>query len=202
MKLSDIAAPIAAYADGPGAVRYAVCLRSLASFLREFGDRTILELVECKPKLERARASSGCKLVNLIPHLNALENILEASSATDRANAVRLLIKCLSTDSVYLPPMLEALRRALSRGDADVSVREFIDRLNNDIGSDAFEHTLRELSVSNLKREQVVQIAQNVYGGIQKNTSRRAALAYIRKPHDARTNARRGIEASGGRSAA
>lgn len=201
MKLSDIAAPLAAYADGPGAAKYAVCLHSLASFLTEFGDHTVLELAECKPKVGRARAS-GCKLVNLIPHLDALGNILEASSATDRANAVRLLIKCLSTDSVYLPPMLEALRRALSRDDTDASVAKFIERLNKDIGSDAFDHTLGELSASNLKREQVVQIAQKVYGGIQKNTSRRAALAYIRKPHDARTNARRGIDASGGRSAA
>jgi hypothetical protein len=64
------------------------------------------------------------------------------------------------------------------------------------------ERTLGELRDSKLKREVVVQIALAVYGGIPKKTSRKDALDSIRKPHDARVNARRGIEAQGGRSAA
>jgi hypothetical protein len=59
-----------------------------------------------------------------------------------------------------------------------------------------------ELASSNLKREQVVAIASSVYGRINKGTSRVVALAYIRKPHDAHVIARRGIDASDGRSAA
>jgi hypothetical protein len=70
------------------------------------------------------------------------------------------------------------------------------------IGTEAFEQALSELVASKLKRDDVVEVARKVYGNIPKNTSRKAAIRYIRKPHDARLSAKRGIDAMGGRSAA
>lgn len=98
--------------------------------------------------------------------------------------------------------MLEAFRRALKREPAGDRVKAFIERLNSEMRTPAFENTLTELATSKLKREQVVEIARAVYGGIPKNTSRKAALKFIRKPHDTYMSAKRGIEATGGRSAA
>ena len=98
--------------------------------------------------------------------------------------------------------MLEALRRALKPEPPAELIKAFIERLKRDIRTPAFEQTIAELAGSRLKREQVVEIARAVYGGIPKNTSRKAALKFIRKPHDAYMSAKRGIDAMGGRSAA
>ncbi len=84
----------------------------------------------------------------------------------------------------------------------DHQISTFIQRLNRDTGTDSFEQTLAELADSPLQREHVVAVAKSVYGGIRNSTSRKAALEFVRKPHDARMSARRGIEATGGRSAA
>ena len=62
--------------------------------------------------------------------------------------------------------------------------------------------TFAEFANSSLKREHVVAVAMSVYGGIKKAISRKGALDYIRKPHDAYMSAKRGIDATGGRSAA
>ena len=81
-------------------------------------------------------------------------------------------------------------------------IREFIHRLKAETGSDRFDQVLSELANSNLRREHVIEVARAVYGGIPKKTSRKAALGFIRKPHDAYMNAKRGIDATRGRSAA
>ena len=85
---------------------------------------------------------------------------------------------------------------------SDPAIRTYIDRLKSGTGTDTFEEALAELASSSLKREHIVEIARAVYGGIPKNTSRKAALKFIRKPHDAYMSAKRGIDAMGGRSAA
>jgi hypothetical protein len=211
VKLSDIERPINAYAQGlavAGALKPAACLRALAEFLREFGSLAVADLSVCNPKITGlSKGSQVAKdeqilVSDLLPHLYALEAILAASNASKQASAIRLLVKSVGDDSVYLSSMLNALRRALSRNNSDPRVGDFIERLKAEMGTDTFEQTLGELRSSALKREQVVEIALNVYGGIPKSTSRKAALDFIRKPHDARVNARRGIEALGGRSAA
>jgi len=209
VKLREIERPISAYADGlelANAVLPASGLRQLAQFLKEVGDFTTTQLNESRPRVVLPTAQlpgsdGGARVPDVVPHLKALEKVLRTGESTV-ANELRLLIKCLGNDSVYLSPMLGALRRALTGGNTDEAVAEFIARLNKDMGTDAFERTLAELKASSLRREHVVQVAHDVYGGIPKGTTRKAALAFIRKPHDARVNARRGIDALGGRSAA
>ena len=75
------------------------------------------------------------------------------------------------------------------------------DRLQHEACTASFERTFAELADSPLRPADVVEIANAVYGKIKKNSSREAALAYIRRPHDACMNAKRGIDATGGRSA-
>ena len=70
------------------------------------------------------------------------------------------------------------------------------------ISADKPYKTFAEFANSSLKREHVVAVAMSVYGGIKKAISRKGALDYIRKPHDAYMSAKRGIDATGGRSAA
>jgi hypothetical protein len=146
----------------------------------------------------------------VISHLEALGLVQEASKAPKALTRdLELLVDLLRSgdggndDSRYLLPMLNALRQALMpKPKPERGVREFIERLKAETGSDRFDQTLSELANSGLRKEDLVEIARAVYGGIPKRTSRKAALAFIRKPHDAYMSARRGIEATGGRSAA
>jgi hypothetical protein len=206
--LAETERTIGAYADGlerAGASTPVKALRMVAGFLREFSDRSMSELAQCKPKMRRGSASGDQDEVligDTTPHLKALEKVARTTNGDAHASDLRLLIKLLGDDSRYLAPMLDALRRAFRREEAVGDAATFIDRLNKDMGTEAFEQTLSELGNSRLSREQVVRVALAVYGGIPKSTSRKAALKFIRKPHDARVSARRGIDAMGGRSAA
>ena len=85
---------------------------------------------------------------------------------------------------------------------AEQQIDRFIKRLIQESRSASFESVFAELEASALKREHVVSIALSIYGGIKKTTSRKEALGYIRKPHDAYMSSKRGIDATGGRSAA
>ena len=202
MTLNHIEGLIAAYAEGlnlGGGRTAAACLREFGEFLREFGSSSIAELSKCKPRVAQmpnptatAEDDNTTRVSDVTTHLRALESILRAAEARGRADEIRLLIKSLGDDSAYLSDMLNALRRALSRGATNAGVEDFVERLERDMGTDAFEQALGELKASPLRREQVVQIALRVYGGIPKSTSRKAALDFIRKPHDAQVNARRG----------
>lgn len=88
--------------------------------------------------------------------------------------------------------------------DADV-ILSYVTRLLNAVGSDSFEQIFSSLkSDKNLSREPLVTIASGVQGGkrpLPSSTTRKAALAIIRKGHDAFMSTRAGIEATGGRSA-
>jgi hypothetical protein len=217
MKLGAIAVAITAYSAGLAHSREHQVepgLRMLLDFLREFGDRTVADLAKVVPTRGKGSQetqpvrSDSATLDAVLPHLIALQEAFASEQARSYAVDFKLLINVLrrgdgtNPDSRYLSHMLDALRRALSVGTADEATAAFIDRLNTARGSDAFEDVLAELGASKLKREHVVEIARAVYGGIPKSTSRKAALNFIRKPHDAYMSAKRGIEATGGRSAA
>jgi hypothetical protein len=137
-----------------------------------------------------------------------LERVLRAGCAEAVADDLTSLLKligqhwCESPKSTSVLSMLNALRRVLRPEPSGALTKTFIERLGKDTRTPAFEQTFEELAGSKLKREQVVEIARAVYGGIPKNTSRKAALKFIRKPHDAYMSAKRGIDAMGGRSAA
>lgn len=211
MKVSKIERPVSAYADGlelAGAPELAAQLRTLGAFLREFGNVTVADLAAQIAKLSGcatslvSKSEDEARFNQLTAHLSALRSILAVSGATKMANQIQLLAQVATSDSVYLSDMLNALRRALSAPAGNARAADYIERLKAEIGTEAFEHTLQEIDASPLKREQVVEIACGVYGGIPKRTSRKAAIEFIRKPHDARVSARRGVDALGGRSAA
>jgi hypothetical protein len=209
---------ISAYAHGlelAGAATPAAHLQTLAELLREFPNRTMADLVECDPNtLPECEAASGSfgdgpTVVEVIPHLEALEHILESGRARAAQTAdLGLLIDLLRRgnsgeyDSRYLSPMLNVLRQALAPRKSDKQIGEFIDRLRAETGSERFEKVLSELANSRLTKQDIIEVATAVYGRIPKKTSRKAALNFIRKPHDAYMSAKRGIDATGGRSAA
>lgn len=208
MMLSDVGRTVQAYADGleaAGAKGPTAWLRKLAAVLCLFENNTVSDLV--RRALESSHSSflppnkGNPRSAEILPHLRALERVLKASDAPLAAD-LALLIEFVERDSGYLEPMLDALRKAFSTTRPDARVGDFVARLKSQIGSDAFEQTLAELEASALRREQMVDIARSVYGGIPKSTSRKTALKFIRKPHDAYMSAKRGIDATGGRSAA
>ncbi len=217
MKLSQTERPIGAFADGldaAGAAAPAAALRLVAAFLNEFGTLTTTDLIERASKTFplAGTSGSGCSgeptVADAVVHLKALERILQSGRAKTAADDLASLLKLIellwreSAQNNSLASMLDALRRALKLEPPEGLVKTFIERLNKDVRTPAFEQTLAELAASTLRREHVVEIARAVYGGIPKNTSRKAALKFIRKPHDAYMSAKRGIEATGGRSAA
>jgi hypothetical protein len=170
------------------------------------------DLVTCGrrvPQVPLAQLQEGPTVADVTPHLQALELILKAGRASDtKVKDLGLLIGLLhggngsEIDSRYLLPMLNALRQILLPKKPETEIREFINRLKAEIGSDRFDQVLSELANSGLKKEHLIEVARGVYGSIPKSTSRKAALGYIRRPHDAFMSAKRGIDATGGRSAA
>lgn len=209
MKLRSTEEVIRAHADAlelAGACESAAVLSTLVQFLRNVRTRTMAELVKAGSGYAPYASglnSSGPMSLDVVPHLKALDHILvSAHAATSQLKDLRLLIELLEGDSGYLAPMLDALLRALRPQKPEDRVSDYISKLRAETGTDNFDQILADLANSGLKTEQLVEIARSVYGGIPKKTSRKAALAYIRKPHDAFMSAKRGIEASGGRSAA
>jgi hypothetical protein len=215
VRLSETERIVSAYANGldtAGAAKSAAALRALAVLLSDFGFLTTLDFAERAPR-ELAPSAKPCRsgdatLPEVLRQLEALEHVLREGGAEAAADDMASLLKQLdrlwreSHETISLASMLDALRRALRPEPPDVSIKAFVERLNKDMRTPAFEQTFDELEASRLKREHVVEIARAVYGGIPKNTSRKAALRFIRKPHDAYMSAKRGIEATGGRSAA
>ncbi len=125
--------------------------------------------------------------VELINSLDSLKLLLQRFSDSPK------LAETFSRLRDFMTGSTEALYAAL--------VSDFSSRLKRDMYTSAFEQTISELLNSKLKKEHVVEIAQIVVGGT-KSKSRPKALEAIRKPHDAYLNTKRGIDASGGRSAA
>ena len=142
--------------------------------------------------------------VQILRSLEALHELLSVARSPRLARAVEELIEPLKKfESASTETMLERLRKALSSQDVDPRIAEYVAKLRAAQGDEvAFDRTLSELEKSDVSRESVVKIACEVYASIAKSTSRKAAIAYIRKPHDALVSARRGIKAMGGRSAA
>lgn len=210
MKLGRTKQTIDAYADGLQAAdagAAAASLRAIASLLGQFsGEQMSTLLLRGKKVLTAttcASNTSGCGAVAV--HLEHLAEILtsggaKAESTKDLAGLSKLLRAF--DESETLSAALEKLRDAMKPEPVDRQINRFIERLKSEKGTAAFEHAFEELVASELKREDVVAIAMSVYGSIKKSSSRKAALDYIRKPHDAYVSAKRGIDATGGRSAA
>lgn len=208
MKLSETGRILDAYVQAlkaGGAPTSVPPLEALASFLNEQKRMTMEELrgkMNAFPG-DAAHADRHQSGKATAAQLRALKAVLIAGRARPTQIAdIELLIELLEADSVYIPSMLDFLKQLLQSTNAQVRIESFVGRLRSQTGNDAFEQTFEELSSSDLKREAVVEIAIGVYGGLPKKTSRKAALNFIRKPHDARMSAKRGISAMGGRSAA
>ena len=179
MKLADLEHTIRSYADGLdliGAADVVFELNAVARFLGDYRSLEVSTLVDCGAQAASSRHSPELErpsTPNIIPHLRALEKILRAGHGMNVANDLGLLIKLLGRDSRYTPEMLEFLKRALVRQPLSEEAELFAERLKSEIGSEKFERSLAELERSALKRDQVVEIARAVYGGIPKNTSAR-----------------------------
>jgi len=213
VKLSQTKLAIDAYADGLDAAdagSAAESLRTLASFLGEFSGEqmSILVLRDSKVSLRAAAKPSGTSdspSVEVVEQLDHLVTVLASGGAKkeftkDLVSLAKLLRGF--ADSEKLSAVLGELRHAMTPEPIEQQIDGFIKRLREETGTASFDRTFAELAASRLKREHVVAVAMSVYGGIKKSTSRKAALDYIRKPHDAYVSAKRGIDATGGRSAA
>jgi hypothetical protein len=205
---------LAAYADAleaAGAGRSAAGVRQICAFLSRRAKMNMSELVghveNARPYLGgNACASSQATASSVVTaSLRGLNRfMIAAKSKTDVRNDLSSLVRVLELlpESDDIQAVLDRLEAAMNTTSLDPKVAEFIARLNKETGSDDFERSFAELKASALTRQEVVEIAVSVYGQIKKSTSRMAALAYIRKPHDVSVSTRRGIDATGGRSAA
>jgi hypothetical protein len=208
--IGDVLRVYAAALDGTGAGEAAWALRLICDFTSDYSKATVAELVSQVRLLDgthpsasdgRIRAQLDLTL-SALRHLNRLLTSAKASSAV--RNDIEQFIDLLAThgDSGDLVLVLTRLRTAMNHVQADPRVEAFAKKLKQETGSADFERTFAELKASPLTRQEVVEIAGYVYGHIKKSTSRIAALSYIRKPHDAYLSTKRGIDATGGRSAA
>jgi hypothetical protein len=214
VKLRQTKQTIDAYADGlqsADADSAAVGLRTVASFLGEFSDVQMSRLIERGSKADLRSTATACarggspNTAQVALHLDLLAKILasggaKAESTKDLASLRNLLRRFAESETVSA--VLDKLRDAMRPEPVEQQIAQFIERLKKRTGTASFDSTLAELAASPLKREHVVAVAMSVYGGIKKSTSRKGALDYIRKPHDAYVSAKRGIDATGGRSAA
>jgi hypothetical protein len=213
VKLSQTKRTIDAYADGlkaAGAGPVSARLRAIATFLGEFPDETMSTLVRRASKAAAGAAAqpgagdqSSCTAA--ITQLDRLAGILAAGAAKKEAvNDLASLSRLLSRfgESETLSATLGKLRDAMKAEPVEHQIDRFIKRLKEETGTASFDRAFAELTASPLKRGHIVAIAMAVYGRIGSGTSRKRALDYIRKPHDAYVSAKRGIEATGGRSAA
>jgi hypothetical protein len=214
MKLSKLKPIFAAYSEaisGAGGIAAATRMTSLVQFCSAFPNQTMAALASGSLALSLKPSTAD---ISPPPDLSVEQTVLDLKSLIGLA--VTLGVKSefqrdLELFSEFLQPfresetlatVLEALRLAMTPPTAEHLVDKFIQRLSRESGTPEFEDTWAELSASSLKQDHMVAIAMSVYGGIKKGTSRKAALAYIRKPHDAYVSAKRGIDATGGRSAA
>ena len=213
MQLSQTKQPIDAYADGLQAARADTAadgVRALASFLGEFSGAQMGTLLERGAKVAprptvTPRKNGHSTAADVAAHLDVLAKVLASGGAKaeykkDLANLGKLLRGFAESETLLA--VLDKLRDAMKPEPVEQQIVGFIERLKADTCTPAFERTLAELAASPLKREHVVAVAMSVYGGIKKSTSRKGALDYIRKPHDAYVSTKRGIDATGGRSAA
>jgi hypothetical protein len=213
VKLNRTKSTIDAYADGlsaAGAESVSTGLRAVAAFLGEFPDEAMSTLVRRGSKVvagaaAQASASDRTSCTAAIAQLDHLADILTAGAVKQEAikdvASLRRLLSRLG-ESERLAVVLGKLRDAMKPEPIGQQIDGFIKRLKEETGSASFDRTFAELTASQLKREHIVAIAMAVYGRISSGTTRKRALDYIRKPHDAYVSAKRGIEATGGRSAA
>jgi hypothetical protein len=213
VKLSQTKRAIEAYADGlsaAGAEPASAGLRAIEALLGEFPDEPMSNLVRRGSRAvagatARTGAGDQSSCMAAIAQLALLAEILTAGQA--KKETIKDLIalrKLLSRfgESETLLAVLGKLRDAMKPEPVEHQIERFIERLKEETGTASFEQTFAALMTSPLRREHVVAIAIAVYGRISSGTSRKRALDYIRKPHDAYVSAKRGIEATGGRSAA
>jgi hypothetical protein len=214
VRVSQVKRTVCAFAEALEAANAppaAAALATLASFLDRFADKQMSALAQCKSKISHSSAVATSVNVDLPTvaevalHLDCLAKVV-ASTGTNAALkkdlAVLSSLLRLTGESATLATALEKLRSAMEPQPVEEQIAGFIERLKKEMGTPTFENTFAELAASPLNREQVLTIAMSVYGGIKRSTSRRGALEYIRKSHDAHMSAKRGIEATGGRSAA
>jgi hypothetical protein len=211
--LGELNKAIIAYSAGltaADAASAALQLRALGSFLGEFADEDLASLLKrgqraAAPLRQAANLSPNSAIVKVAVQLEALATILKSaggqSTFTQGLASLGRLLRAFG-ESDDLSAILDKLRDATKPEPIEQQIARFVERLKADARTPVFESTLAELEASALRREHVVAIAKSVYGGIRSSTSRKAALAFIRKPHDAYMSAKSGIDATGGRSAA
>jgi hypothetical protein len=209
VKISETKQAIDCYADGLQAAEArhtSAVLRAIAALLGEFANEQMSTAVRRGAQVgNNVKRASGSPSSEAASHIDRLAKILAAGGAkaerikdlTSLANLLRL-----ADGSETLDVALDRLRNAMKPETIEQRIERFIRRLKDDSGTASFDHTFAELASSSLKREHVVAVAVSVYGDIKKKTSRKDALDFIRKPHDAYVSAKRGIDATGGRSAA
>lgn len=189
-------------------------IRALAEGFEDLGCQNhVLALTEFAHLAEgqgSASSEAGAALDNLtmkeaIKPLVKLQVALELAGAKKAtpgvANLLALLQRGDESDSVAR--RLTDLREAMFPPSPEEQVKSFAERLACAKGKEAeFEQTYAELQQAGLSREHIVKVARSVYGFVDARTSKKAALAYIRKLHDTFVKTRRSIDAQGGRSAA
>lgn len=214
VKLSQTKQTLSGYAEAlsaAGAASAARGLKALASFLDESANEEMSYLVQRASKTEASVAKRPSidrdlpSAPQLATYLDLLAKILASTkSKVDYTKDLTALGKLLRRfdESETLSAVLDRLRGAMKPEPVEKQIAGFIERLKKETGTPSFDRTFEELAASPLRREHVVAVAMAVYGRINRSTSRKAALDYIRKPHDAYVSAKRGIDATGGRSAA
>ncbi len=213
MKLSQTRQTIDAYVEAlaaAGAEATATALREVARFLDEYSGEEMSTLVQRgsrlgPPPAERCANGELSTAIKVAGNLECLAKVLTTGGAkAEQAKDLGSFSKLLRTsaESGTLSAVLDKLREAMTPEPIDAQIASYIERLKKQTGTAAFDRTLADLASSPLKREHVLAVAMSVYGGVRKSTSRKAAIDYIRKPHDAYMSAKRGIDATGGRSAA
>lgn len=214
MKLETTRIAVTAYSaalQAAGAHVVAAGLRELAKFLADFPDKQMSELTKCAGIIERrgvATSGAGDNTNSVAQVALQLDHIAKIATATgskptqlkDLTSLAGLLR--VFPESEKLSTVVQQLRDAMTPVPAEQLIARFIERLTNELRTASFDRTYAELERSPLKREHLVAVATSVYGPIKRDTSRSEALKYIRKPHDAFMSAKRGIDATGGRSAA
>lgn len=201
MRLEKIHDVLAVYARAPK-VYSPEGLKLILDFAAEFPrvDTSQLQLVP-QTHTER-RHNSGTSITDVASDLQHIYALLRSAGMNSGVvNDIALLTEVLQrAESDYLEPMLENFKAYL-RPPA-FNAEAFIERLRADQKTPRFEATFAELAQSNATVQHLQDIALRLSGAKKKPTTKKAALASIRRPHDAYMNAKHGIDASGGRSAA
>lgn len=218
MKLSKLQTWLDAYAavlKSAGALPAANAIGDCAAFLALHKSKNVSDIIakggavascaaaaDSSPQLLLSTRQTA-KLLEDLSNLMKAMGPASAKAAADRNSIIDFAkLLRLAPESELTSATLEKLRVAMIPASTEPQVASYIERLKRTARTPDFRTTIDEIGRSKLSKQDVLAIAREIFGDLPNSTPRSTALKKMYQLDDAYQSAKRGIDATGGRSAA